>query len=62
MTRKHYRILARVIGENSNKSHGYINYNSFVDNLSYELKKDNRRFNAQIFKDAIENNIKKGGL
>lgn len=53
MTRKHYRILARLIGE-----HGiYIN-SGFLNDLLFELKKDNKRFNINIFKTAINDNIK----
>jgi len=53
MTRKHYRTLARLIGE-----HGiYIN-SGFINDLIFELKKDNNRFNINIFRAAIHDNIK----
>mgnify|MGYP003133101530 CR=1 FL=1 len=57
MTRKHFVMLARVLGQNK------ISENSpLVSDLAYELKKENRFFNVAIFKEAIKNNIKKGGL
>jgi len=62
MTKKHYKILARLIGEHSNKAYGYIFRDSFIKSLSYELKKDNRLFNPETFKDAIEQHKKGGGL
>lgn len=54
MTKKDYVVLARLIGENGI----YIN-SGFVNGLIHELKKDNRRFNVQIFRDAINQHIKK---
>ena len=62
MTRKHFIMLARLIGEHSNKAHGVIHRDNFIKSLTYELKKDNRRFNPGIFKDAIEQHKTKGGL
>ena len=57
MTKKHFIMLARVLAKNK------ISENSpLVSDLAFELKKENRFFNVAIFKDAIKNNIKRGGL
>lgn len=53
MTRKHYKMLARLIGE-----HGIYVNSGFTNDLIHELKKDNRRFNVGIFRDAINSSIK----
>ena len=53
MTRKHFKMLARLIGE-----HGiYIN-SGFINDLMYELKKENRLFNIATFRAAINDHVK----
>ena len=54
LSRKYYRMLARVINNNSIKlmPNDLILKSSLINDLSNELKKDNINFNYSRFKEA----------
>ena len=63
LTRKYYRLIARVIKDNSDIvkdisvdtdgiNSTIINKDSFINDLSIEFKKDNSLFNSDRFVDA----------
>jgi hypothetical protein len=57
MTKKDYEVLADVIGKGVAKAHeGYSKeqiIDGIVDDLSYELARDNPRFDEEKFRKAI---------
>ena len=55
MSKKYYIMLARLIKDNTwSINNNRIYKNTLIQDLCYELKKDNSLFNKQRFIDACE--------
>ena len=56
LTRKHYRMIARVINHNkiysNNSTRKIIKMDSLINDLCVELKQDNNLFNKDKFVEA----------
>ena len=52
LTRKYYKMIARVINNNTSDESVFIDRRDLINDLSIEFKADNHLFNSDTFKSA----------